>query len=82
MNEAEEWSGQAAAIIREIMSLLPISVPFPELPEPDDAARITPFYPIGDPGCWKQAAMYVCYGDPAFTPYTDNPGEGIYNPWI
>ena len=30
---------------------------------------------------WKEVAMFVIYGDPAFTPHSWKPGENDYNPW-
>ena len=30
---------------------------------------------------WKEATMFVIYGDPAFTPRSWKPGENDYNPW-
>ena len=53
---------------------------------------VTPFKSImsggsnGDTGedpavHWKQVAMFVIYGDPAFTPYSWKSGENSYNPW-
>jgi hypothetical protein len=82
VNELEEQSGYVAEIIYEILAQVPFSIPVPELPGPSGSAHLTPFYPMGDTGCWKEIAMYVCYGDPAFTPYSESPGEGMYNPWV
>ena len=53
---------------------------------------VTPFKSImsggsnGDTGedpavHWKEVAMFVIYGDPAFTPYSWKAGENSYNPW-
>ncbi len=30
---------------------------------------------------WKEVAMFVIYGDPAFTPASYKPGSNNYNPW-
>ncbi|MBN1390045.1 MAG: hypothetical protein JXA22_05325 [Candidatus Thermoplasmatota archaeon] len=30
---------------------------------------------------WKEVSMFAMYGDPAFSPYPNNPGEGSYRPW-
>ncbi|UCG70050.1 MAG: hypothetical protein JSV09_03270 [Thermoplasmata archaeon] len=30
---------------------------------------------------WKEIAMYVCYGDPAFQPFQNSPGANSYDPW-
>ncbi len=30
---------------------------------------------------WKEVAMFACYGDPAFKPYTGKPGPNSYDPW-
>ncbi|PKK85785.1 MAG: hypothetical protein CVT48_04015 [Thermoplasmata archaeon HGW-Thermoplasmata-1] len=81
ISEVEEQSGQVAAILAEITSQLPVTVPLPELTGAEDSMPLTPFYPRGNEGCWKEVAMYVCYGDPAFTPHAQKPGENDYNPW-
>ncbi len=41
---------------------------------------ISPFDP-GRDGHWKELAMYVCYGDPAFQPYQSSPGANNVDPW-
>jgi hypothetical protein len=30
---------------------------------------------------WKEVAMFAIYGDPAFSPQPNNPGENSYRPW-
>jgi hypothetical protein len=41
---------------------------------------ISPFDP-GRDAHWKELAMYVCYGDPAFQPYQSSPGANNVDPW-
>jgi hypothetical protein len=35
----------------------------------------------GSSAHWKEIAMYVCYGDPAFQPYQSSPGGNNVDPW-
>ncbi|MGA1820031.1 MAG: C25 family cysteine peptidase [Thermoplasmatota archaeon] len=30
---------------------------------------------------WKEVSMFAIYGDPAFSPHPNNPGQGSYRPW-
>jgi len=30
---------------------------------------------------WKEVTMFAIYGDPAFVPHQERPGENDYNPW-
>ena len=55
---------------------------------PNHAKQYSPFE--GDPANfaddmdgahWKEVAMFVVYGDPTFSPYIVNPGDGGYDPW-
>lgn len=40
----------------------------------------SPFEP-GTSAHWKEIAMYVCLGDPAFQPYQNSPGANNVDPW-
>ncbi|MFO8051826.1 MAG: C25 family cysteine peptidase [Thermoplasmatota archaeon] len=31
---------------------------------------------------WKEVSMFAIYGDPAFSPNSNNPGSGSYRPWV
>ncbi len=31
---------------------------------------------------WKEVSMFAIYGDPAFSPHPNNPGENSYRPWV
>jgi len=31
---------------------------------------------------WKEVSMFALYGDPAFTPHPNDPGENSYRPWV
>lgn len=45
-----------------------------------DKGRIVRMY--GSAGSyWKEFSMFALYGDPAFQPYSPNPGDGGYDPW-
>ena len=43
-------------------------------------SQISPF-DHGTTPDWKEIAMYVCLGDPAFKPTSQKPGANSYDPW-
>jgi hypothetical protein len=47
---------------------------------PNKASPVSPFE-RGTSVDWKEVAMFVCYGDPAFQPFQTRPGANDYDPW-
>ncbi|MDG6220865.1 MAG: C25 family cysteine peptidase [Candidatus Thermoplasmatota archaeon] len=48
---------------------------------PNKDTMLSPFEAGLGSADWKEITMFVCYGDPAFRPYSPSPGDGGFDPW-